>query len=866
MLKKELISGFKCENTLPPRSSYFPDNSKTDLNGIWNIKEYKSIYEVNEKALTECLKEEITVPSCVQYFGYDYFQYTNFNYPIPYDPPYTPWDNPTYHYRKKIDLKLDGNKKYIVFEGVDSCFYLYINSQYIGFSQVSHRVSEFDITDYIIDGSNTIDVFVVKWCASTYLEDQDKWRFTGIFRNVYILSRPNGHIVDYQIKTYINGTIQFSYLNGTNEAKVTIDKQTKKVQPNQSIIFNIKNSKLWTAENPNLYNVEIVCQDEVIVERVGIREVKIIDGIFKINGQHVKLKGVNRHDFHPKKGSAVSLEDMRTDLLLMKKYNINAVRTSHYPSSPDFYRLCDEIGLYVMSESDVEAHGLCTAQPYSTMGQKEWDEFEDLIKEPVIERNILNVTNNKNRTSVIIWSLGNESYYSEGFTMAANKIKELDNTRPVHYEGMVFLSDKEEYYTIPLDMVSRMYASTEWIKEKYLTDQKEKRPFILCEYCHAMGNGPGDLWDYWQVLNSSDRFMGGFVWEWKDHGVLYGEGGYKYGGDFGEFPHDSNFCIDGLIGPSWEIKPGLINLKRVYSDFSAQKTAKTINQKQEKQDDVDFEHTEKADKIIIRTEKAEFMLDKKSGAINTISVNGNNKLVAPLEVNIMRAPIDNERNYSSMFYEHGFRTAKQTAREIEIIKDKKVIKVYGKMLPVSKRSVMDFELTYSFNNNGINIGFKYNVPAFINYLPRAGLRFAIQKNNYDIKFLGYGPHEAYIDTKNLMDKDEYSMKAEELFTNYSFPQECGSHCGTEYIEISNRKNTISITADKEFSFSVLPYSWEILDKTRHNWELPESKSTYVSIDYSMAGVGSHSCGPELKEQYYVAKEGEINFYLKFSDK
>ncbi|MDR3318527.1 MAG: hypothetical protein LBS99_03745, partial [Clostridiales bacterium] len=564
-LDAKLLDGLSGENVLPARCAYRPQDGVLSLNGEWAITEYKSVHEADDGFLESELNGKIEVPSCVQYYGYDYFQYSCLNYPFPYDPPYVPFDNPVFHHRKRFGCRKDGDKKYLVFEGVDSCFYLYVNKSYVGFSQISHRVSEFDVTSFIVNGENTVDVLVVKWCAGSYLEDQDKWRFSGIFRDAYLLSRPRGHIEDYTVNTALDGTVEFCYNRGGSEAAVTLSGETKTVRAGEAVRFTLKNPGLWSAEKPLLYDLRIACAGETINEKVGIRSVTIEDGIFKINGKHIKLKGVNRHDFHPEKGAAVSEADMRADLVLMKAHNINAVRTSHYPSSPAFYKLCDELGLYVMSEADVECH----QSLYLRRKENEACSFEiadgDMFAEAIIERNLDNVETQKNRACVIIWSLGNESGYGKNFTKAAELIKLKDASRPIHFESMSLISGREEYYTVPLDMVSRMYPSYEWLDKDFLADPKERRPIVLCEYSHAMGNGPGDLQRYRDIFAKSDRDMGGFVWEWKDHGVLRG-GGYRYGGDFPEHANDGNFCLDGLVGPGLEIKPGILNLKKLYGD------------------------------------------------------------------------------------------------------------------------------------------------------------------------------------------------------------------------------------------------------------------------------------------------------------
>ncbi|GHU99468.1 hypothetical protein FACS1894211_04910 [Clostridia bacterium] len=870
MLDLNLLTEVRSENVLPPRCFYVPRGGRTDLNGTWKIKAFPCVYEMPDGFLDGAEGfREIEVPSCVQYYGYDFFQYTNVRYPFPYDPPYTPRRNPAYLHRRTVRIDADGKRKYAVFEGVDSCFYLFVNERYAGFSQISHKVAEFDITDFARDGENTIDVLVVKWCAGSYMEDQDKWRFTGIFRDVYLLSREEGHIEDYKIETALDGTAVFKYLRGGKPAKITLNGETKTAEAGESAVFTIGNPRLWTAETPFLYDLKIECAGETVVERVGFRTVTIEGGVFKINGKHVKLKGVNRHDFHPKKGAAVGADDMRADLLLMKAHNINAVRTSHYPSAPAFYALCDELGLYVMSESDVETHGAVEKEADYGIANLNALWTTDGFAGALIERNLCNVETQKNRPCVVIWSLGNESGHAECFDRAAYAIKRADGTRPVHSEGMTHIAGTDAYYSDALDIVSRMYPAPEWLRTGYLDDPRETRPFVLCEYCHAMGNGPGDLERYWEVLNSSDRFMGGFVWEWKDHGVLYGGGGYKYGGDFGETQHDGNFCIDGLAGPNLEIKPGLLNLKKVYGGYAAPAAAPPappafVSQKADK-----FIVTEDKKQFVIKADGAAFRIDKGSGAITEWKIGGKRFLKTPLTVEIFRAPTDNDRNIVREWELRGIPSAVQTAREISVDGAARSVTVRGKMLPPYRGSCLDFTLLYTFEKSALRVAFAYSVPVRI-LPPRAGLVFGVGRGFGQIAYIGRGPYENYPDTKRLCPQGKYTAGVEEFFTDYVKPQECGARADTVWAELSGGNHEklsggaglLSIWADKPFSFGVLPHSAQTLYRTAHNWQLPVSDTLYIHLDAAMRGIGSNSCGPALPPELEIPKEGKIEFIIQ----
>lgn len=579
-----------------PRSYYIPFGRRqkdaprerserfVSLNGEWGFRAYEKLSDIGEDFCTQVLPDKISVPSCVQYYGYDCFQYTNVRYPFPYDPPRVPVKNPAYHYSR--DFFAEGRGKlYLVFEGVDSCFYVYVNGKFVGFSQISHRLSEFDVTDFVIAGQNRLDVVVQKWCTGSYFEDQDKWRFTGIFRDVYLLRREEGHIADYKIETSVSGgnaEIVFSHLSG-GDAEVVFGGRKRKVKAGEKACFKVENAELWSAENPFLYDLEILSEGERIFEKVGIRTIEIRDRKYLFNGCPIKFRGVNRHDFHPQKGSSVSLSDMEEDLRLMKSLNVNAIRTSHYPSAPEFYKLCDKYGFYVISESDLETHGT-TSLDAAAKGLSFPRAFallsdDETYENVYTERQIANVETNKNRPCVAFWSMGNESGWGRNFMAASAEIRRRDS-RPIHYESSIYVdrpARDEEYYSDYVDIQSRMYPSVEWMRDEYLPDTRERRPLFLCEYAHAMGNGPGGLKEYWDLMESNDSFMGGCIWEWADHGVSYRGGAFRYGGDFGELIHDGNFCIDGIVTPDRKIKSGTLEMKKAYQPLSFARTENGIS-------------------------------------------------------------------------------------------------------------------------------------------------------------------------------------------------------------------------------------------------------------------------------------------------
>ncbi|MEF2967335.1 glycoside hydrolase family 2 TIM barrel-domain containing protein [Paenibacillus sp. M1] len=557
------------------------------LNGNWKFKYLESVRQVDDEFYRTDTDvstwDDLLVPSCWQVNGYDQLHYTNVNYPFPCDPPYVPNDNPAGLYVREFNISgaWEAKSKYIVFEGVNSCFYLWINGVWVGYSQGSRMPAEFDISPYVHTGANKIAVMVLKWCDGSYIEDQDLWRFSGIFRDVYLLARSPEHVVDVFNRVdlepdYKTGIVacELSTLGGV-EAKVElkdgdgrlVQAETVAVAGQAEVTFKVDHPQLWSAETPYLYHLYITAADEVLHFALGFRKVEIINGVFRINGTAVKLKGVNRHDSHPELGQTVPVNHMIRDLKLMKLHNINTIRTSHYPNDPRFLELCNEFGFYVIDEADLECHGVFHAIGNFNMLTRlpEWEHV-------FVERVVRMVERDKNHPSVIIWSMGNESGYDVNHMAMARWTKSRDASRPVHYEG----SDPRHLGspdTSVLDMESRMYSSPAYI-EAYAKDENSSKPMFMCEYSHAMGNGPGDLKDYWDVIYKYPKLMGGCVWEWSDHGILTrnaeGTPYYAYGGDFGDQPNDGNFCIDGLVSPDRVPHPGLLELKKVIAPIRAE--------------------------------------------------------------------------------------------------------------------------------------------------------------------------------------------------------------------------------------------------------------------------------------------------------
>ena len=570
---------------LPPRTTLvpYPDAAGAcaderalspwymDLNGEWDFTYYNSPYDVEELSGQpgEGRQGKIQVPGVWQLQGYGAPQYTNVRFPIPFDPPYVPDDTPVGVYDRAFTLPpaFRGRRTVIRFEGVTSCYYVYVNGQLTGFSKGPHLPAEFDITASLADGENSLRVVVLQWSDGTYLEDQDMWRHAGIFRDVMLLSFGESRIADVCAQAsltngYRDGCLKVTaQVQGVDKVTFTLLDGDERLLSYECAVTNekaewealIENVKPWTAETPCRYTLLTEIPGHAEKTEIGFKTVEIRDGVFLINGKNVKLLGVNRHDTHALLGFYTPVNEMEKDVLLMKRYNINTVRTSHYPNDPRFLDLCDRLGLYVVDETDIECHGVTQFESYDFMAtDPKWTA-------QFVDRGVRMVMRDRNHPSVILWSLGNESGYGCCHVAMAEAMRKIDASRPIHYER-----DQWEKEAITADVTSRMYASIDFMKE--YAESGPKKPLFQCEYCHAMGQGPGLLEAYWQTFNAYPQLMGGCIWEWADHGLVKEENGqkyYAYGGDFGEWPHDGCFCVDALTYPDRTPHTGLMEYKHV---------------------------------------------------------------------------------------------------------------------------------------------------------------------------------------------------------------------------------------------------------------------------------------------------------------
>ena len=979
------------ENTMPARAYYIPASKRMDnlvehreesdrmqlLNGTWKFQYFNSIYDIQDSFFEKNYDtenfDEIQVPSVWQMAGYDTHQYTNIRYPFPFDPPYVPQDIPCGAYVHTFEYSRDEKapKSFLNFEGVDSCFYVWINGSYIGYSQVSHMTSEFDVTDVLQDGTNTVAVLVMKWCDGSYLEDQDKFRMSGIFRDVYILKRPKQAISDYHIKTRIEDMlakveIEMKFYSPLN-VKISIEDRNGAVVALGSIaeegtaVLEIASPELWNTENPYLYKLILETENEVIVDHIALRKIEIKDQVIYLNGQKIKFRGVNRHDSDPVTGFTINPEQITTDLTLMKQHNFNAIRSSHYPNAPFFYEMCDKYGFMIIDEADIEAHGpfmIYRKEDTDYNRFKRWNEKiadDPVWEEAIVDRVKLMVERDKNRFCIVMWSMGNESAYGCNFEKALEWTKNFDPDRITQYESARYRNYDETYDYSNLDVYSRMYPALSEIQE-YL-DKDGSKPFLLVEYCHSMGNGPGDFEDYFQMIQDNDKMCGGFVWEWCDHAIAHGtaENGktiYAYGGDHGEEIHDGNFCMDGLVYPDRTVHTGLLEYKNVYRparvisydkesgelvlhnymdfddlkdyvkisyeltqdglmiskgilpEFSVAphgegKTNLKINVPENgkcylkliyhlkkelplldedhilgfdeievsKEDtkcklaekwipktvvDSELQVNENDTQIHIKGREFAYTIDKRTALFTEMKFAGREYLNHPMELNIWRAPTDNDMYIKSEWKKAHYDKAYTRAYTTEVVQGKHGVKItsHASVVAETVQKILDVTITWKIEAAGkIDADIAVTKDDEFPDLPRFGVRMFLDKKLSAVRYFGMGPQESYCDKHQAASHGLYRADVGDLHEDYIRPQENGSHYDCEYVELNNSRYGIVASAEKAFSFNASYYTQEELEKKTHNYELIESDSVVFCVDYALNGIGSNSCGPVVLEQY-----------------
>ena len=1014
---------FLQENRLPGRSYFIPYTDEGTalsfqreespffmlLNGTWKFHYSPSPGEAPEDFYRDTYAvdqwDDLQVPSSWQMHGYGHPHYTNVNYPFPVDPPHVPTENPTGCYRRTFFVPDAWLKRYVTlrFEGVDSAFHLWINGRPVGYSQGSRLPSEFDISTYVRSGENQVAVRVYQWSDGSYIEDQDQWWLSGIFRDVYLLARPMVHVADLTVVTQFDPHSHDASLSvkvniANTDTKVTqsgnialqlLDAQKLPVpieSSAQSFTVNagqgstvefqteVKMPRSWSAEDPYLYRLLVLMTDadgktiEVIPQRVGFRTIVLKDGVFEVNGVAITLKGVNRHDHHPDLGKAIPYSAMLQDVVLMKQHNINTVRTSHYPNDPRFLDLCDEYGLYVIDEADLECHGFINVVDYNVLKEEHPDvppieDFKALEREAArwvsdnpaweaayVDRAARMVERDKNHASILFWSLGNESFFGRNHEAMAAWIRAHDPTRLLHYEG-----DREAKV---VDVFSTMYTSP-----PDLATLGEKtglpKPHILCEYGHAMGNGPGALAEYWETIYKYRRLQGGCIWEWCDHGIRQhtsdGQEYFAYGGDFGDQPNDSNFVIDGLVSADRVPSPGLIEYKKVIEPVKVEAIdaskgvlrirnlfdfislnhltcswtltregvpvqqgvleLPTIEAQQAKTVEVPFAlptddaghdywlnldftlaydtswakqghvvataqsqvashdrikvidrqrlpalevHTE-GNFLVIQCTDMEVRFNTVYGTLVSWIYEGQQLLEQGPKLAFWRATTDNDRGFShhaERWKAFGLDQLKQHINAVnwETSDEGQAVKVLitARIAPPIRSWGIDCTCEYTVYNTGDIVLRVKGFPAENGpqTLPRIGFEFRLPKQFEHATWYGRGPGESYVDTRQANRVGLYTKTVDELFTNYTFPQENGNRSEVRWVAVTNARGTgLLALGMPELNFSLHRYTVEQLENARHTYDLQDSGQLIWHLDYAQNGIGSNSCGPDVLPQH-----------------
>ena len=970
-------------NKLPPRSYFipYPDRVQADqvtaakkrysspkvicLNGEWDFKFYPRPSDLPEELDTDSIQfDKLDVPSCWQFRGYARPFYVNMRYQFPYQPPEIPttqkvdkafcwigsdygikprWQEPGEEYNyvgvyRRFFQVEDGLKNYVLsFLGVASCIDVYVNGSFVGYSEGSHNTAEFDISSYIHEGENELAAVVHRWCNGTYLECQDMFRNNGIFRDVLLRISEEGDIWDigfktrkmgtgYQaaasVKLYADGKVTFTLEgNGICETKTVMSKD--KVA---KVVFKDLNVTEWNAEKPVLYNLYYEVAGSCVKTRVGFKDVTIKDTVFYLNDRKVKLHGVNHHDTSCINGYTLTPEEIERDMRLCKEYNIDTVRTSHYPPDPYLLEVCDELGIYVVDETDLETHG--------TMAHMFPPDYNRISNDPKWAKHYVDrvrrlYQRDKTHVSVIMWSLGNEAggiYNTDRMYEYLKKHTDL----PIHYESAIH-TKKKAY-----DVGSEMYPPVERVHEigekTYKVRELCDRPYFLCEYAHAMGVGPGDAESYWKEIYAYDNLMGGCVWEMVDHAVLHPDGTYTYGGDHGEWEHDGNFCVDGMFYPDRTPSTGARIMKFIYrpirmrhlggdrfevfnttafsagnryrleckwSDGSAMTIVPeagpltrmeiTIETESHRNavkaagkdlmldivtiDTVD--NREVAREQIILQEKVAGMPDDagnvklpetlslKSGMPELKLADGTNLLEPSAPYTILfRAPTDNDFNFSLHNCMEDFIDQKEEVLSVE--REENRVTVTTRI--ICKKQIFTCTDCYEGSAEGIVVTSRLHCEKGKGNLPRFGKAFRLDSGFGTVTYLGRNG-ESYADMKEQTQVEEVTCAVSDMTEPNIRPQESGNRCDCRWASVGNGKQRVTFTAlDQTFELGVKPYSDRKLVGMKHR-EDEVATGTYVTISAFQMGIGTGICGPKTAQEYCypMNRDYELKFMIKVEE-
>ncbi|TCO47570.1 beta-galactosidase [Kribbella antiqua] len=890
-------------NVLPPRAWLDDDSAKLPLTGEWSFRLSPSVADApgDLKDPDTSGWDTITVPGHWQLSGYGAPAYTNVVYPFPLEPPYVPTDNPTGDYVRTVTIPADwaGSRVVLRFEGVDSRFAVHVNGEFVGWSSGSRLPSEFDLTDLVAPGKEArIAVRVHQWSAGSYVEDQDMWWLSGIFREVNLVALKPTAPTDVFVHA--------SYDLGTGTLKVDSDVAGTVVVPELDLeiptgVEVTATVEPWSAESPRLYDGVVRTEGGDVRLRIGFRTVEIADGVLTVNGNRVLFNGVNRHEFHPDRGRALTEQDMLDDVLIMKRAGINAVRTSHYPPHPHFLSLCDEYGLYVIDECDLETHGFGYEPEPPKLPNPVMDER---FRDDLVERMRRMVQRDKNHASIIIWSLGNECGMGDNLKAMYDAAKEIDSSRPVHYER-----DTEAEF---VDIYSRMYTDPAGCAEIGAGPELYRNlPFILCEYGHAMGNGPGGLLDYREVFDKYPRCQGGFIWEFIDHGIrttIDGREVYAYGGDFGETIHDGNFVCDGLLFPDRTPSPGMLEYIKVIEPLRivAGDNGVSITNRYEV---LDTEHLTFA--YVVEVEGTQVASGELSVPViapgETVTVElpavdasrpetwvtvtaslaagtswaeaghriawGQIRLDSPVSVDlpaggapadgvagvdgisvgavknarldVWRAPIDNDTNpgVAAAWREEGLHRVQH--RIVSQGERDGAWEVVTRTAPPQLQWGLVSTWRWTAVDGGVVLDLSV-VPegTFPEVLPRLGITFELPKVS-QVEWFGTGPNEAYVDTREAAAVGRYSATVAELQTPYVRPQENGHRIDTRWATLDGLRIEALGTL---FGLTVRDWTTQALETATHAADLVPGDTTHVTLDIAQTGVGTAACGPALPDR------------------
>lgn len=952
------------------------------LNGKWKfafsknpderiVNFYKLDYDCSNWA-------EINVPAHWQLEGYDYPQYRNAGYPwVGHDtiePPFAPTNyNPVGQYVTyfTVPKEWDTQTVKISFQGVESAFYVWLNGDFVGYSEDTFTPSDFDLTPYLVNGVNKLAVEVYRWCDGSWLEDQDFWRLSGIFRDVYLYTHPDIHIADFLVV----GDLINDYQDGVLKVRAKIEHEyggilkdlvldvilfddvhneiTRMSVPVQSEYPSteiecstlVHKPKLWSAETPYLYKTVLVLRstDHRIIEatscHTGFRKIEIKNGIIKLNGKRIVFKGVNRHEFSCDKGRAIGREEILKDIQLMKQFNINAVRTSHYPNQSDFYELCDEYGLYVIDETNLETHGTwlnpMTRKFTAIPGNKrEWTEA-------VLDRVRSMVERDKNHPCIVMWSLGNEAFSGENFLKMYDLIYELDQSRLVHYESTVHWPE----YNSCTDVLSHMYAKPHFL-ESY-GKRNEGKPLILCEFSHAMGNSLGNFHKYTELFDRYPKLQGGFIWDWKDQALVKkvesGKTFFAYGGDFGDYPNDGHFCGNGILFADGTLSPKIYEVKKCYQniefypiDFhqkrfkvknkylftplsafdyrwtllrdgevvgngtfsltdetdeftlnypdimaqeeelvlvlSAHLKEKTnyadkghevafeqfilpvkkrpIFKRVNRRVPIDVRHYE--DEIRIFSSAFQVILSTQTGLIHYYEKHQKVYINKPMRLNFWRALIDNDRGNRLEERAGIWRHHETECLECVVLHEDDCVKIETKLYLQHTQSFVWLDyFIYSTGEIGITFTLK---PGFMgSEIPVVGMLLELDEEFQYLKWYGKGPHETYWDRQLGAKLGIYEGLVNEQLQPYLRPQESGNKVAVRWMEIRTKEGYgLRIKGLPELEMNAIPYTSTELESNDHQYKLPKSNKTVVSINYRQMGVGGDdSWGARPHAEYTI---------------